>query len=1108
MRLRGVDLHGYKSFAARTALQFDAPVTAIVGPNGSGKSNVMDALRWAIGAGSGRSLRTRRAEDVVFSGGRDRAASGFAEVRVQFDNSDQWLSLDAAEVEIVRRVHRDGQSEVRVNGRLALLRDVQDLFRSSGLGAGGFALMSQGLVDEMLRLRPQERRQAIEEVGGVRQHRYQMDESRRRRQRAQEHLARAWLLRDELAPRLKTLERSARRARRLIDLQSQLDDAQRAYFRRASADIELQLLRRHEAATTAAAARADAEQGREAATDALAAVERETALARRSVESAAEKIRDARSELRGLEHQQELDQQQRSWLGREVAALKSQLPISHDRQPVVDLNAAREALADANRRLDVARHERMAAEQHRAQAVAQHERAIVEIDAIRSRAAALARRWRANAAQVSGSDTEERRTVEAAEQAEAKRDRAEAHLRNTERELAEAREEAANQSEQRQRIERRLADIEQQIVATEESELRGDTLRAQVLARLKDTVRAEALFGELLDAELFEELDLAVAGVERIIEADAGRGNALVSSRADELIDAVLENVEFVEDIGSARRAVEDGRTAVTRSGIVVRPNGLVQAGSTRPGAARLRERRAQLKTEQAEQVALLQQLNQAANSHRSLEALETARSLAQSRVENLRIVFDERRGAREVIRLRCAAAAAQRRADDGEIATLRRRLHQARCDREASARLLNDSVVAAPVDFAELERERDQCAAELAEARAQSHTRERARADRARLYSLTRELETVEATIREREPQLEMAQRTASATDAHHAAKDQLGVLEERRARAARRLEQAQQTRLVAERRDVEAAAALRESESTRARLSAEAAAQGVSLHETSVSAQPGMEFNGSNGVSAHASNGSEPRPRQGSVTAVALAEPSAAELKQSVDEIRGKLQRLGPVDPGAAKEHAIEQERWQQMETQITDLEATESALLQAERELETLIDRTFRQTCEQVDAAFRHYFQLMFRGGQAELLLTEDAPGDDEERESERTPRMTGVDIRAQPPGKRVSTLGLLSGGERALTAIALLFALLEVRPAPFCILDEVDAALDEANVERFVTALKERAQQTQFVIITHNRRTIEQADSIFGVTMGAAGVSRLLSVRLDQIPQTVS
>ena len=1108
MRLQGVDLHGYKSFAARTALQFDAPVTAIVGPNGSGKSNVMDALRWAIGAGSGRSLRTRRAEDVVFSGGRDRAASGFAEVRVQFDNSDQWLSLDAAEVEIVRRVHRDGQSEVRVNGRPALLRDVQDLFRSSGLGAGGFALMSQGLVDEMLRLRPQERRQAIEEVGGVRQHRHQMDESRRRRQRAQEHLARARLLRDELAPRLKTLERSARRARRLVDLQSQLDDAQRAYFRIASADIEMQLLRRHEAATTAAAARADAEHAREAATDGLAAVERETTIARRSVESAAEKMRNARSELRSLEHQQELDQQQRSWLGREVAALKAQLPDSRDRHPVGDLKAAQQALADANRQLDAARNERMTAERNRAQAVAQHERAIAEIDAVRTRARALTRRWRANAASVSGSDSEERTAIEAVEDAEAKLKRSEAQLRFAERQLSEAREEVVSQSEQRQRIEGRLADIERQIVATKENELRGDTLRAQIETRMNDPVRAEALFGELMDAELYEELDQAIAGVEKIVEADAGRGNALVYSRAEELIEAVLDDVEFVEDISSARRVAESGRTAVTRSGIVVRPNGLVQAGGTRPGMARLRERRAQLETERAEQMALLRELNQAANDHRSLEALEEERSLAQSRLEKRRILFDECRSALDAIRLRHAAAAAQRRADEGEIVTLRRRLRQARCDREASAQVLRDSTPVAPVDFAELERERDRCAAELAEARAQSNARERARADRTRLYSLTRELETVEEAIRRREPQLESARMTASDTDIHQAAKEHLAVLEERRAQAATRLEQAQQTRLVAERRDVEAAAALRESESTRARLAAEAAAEGISLHESSVSAQPSMEFNGSNGVNAHTRNGAERESRQRTVTAVALAEPTAAELKQSVDEIRGKLQRLGPVDPGAAREHAIEQERWQQMETQIVDLEATESALLQAERELETLIDRKFRETCQQVDAAFRRYFQLMFRGGQAELLLTDDAPTEVEEQESVEARRTTGVDIRAQPPGKRVSTLGLLSGGERALTAIALLFALLEVRPAPFCILDEVDAALDEANVERFVNALKERARQTQFVIITHNRRTIEQADSIYGVTMGAAGVSRLLSVRLDQIPQTVS
>ena len=154
--------------------------------------------------------------------------------------------------------------------------------------------------------------------------------------------------------------------------------------------------------------------------------------------------------------------------------------------------------------------------------------------------------------------------------------------------------------------------------------------------------------------------------------------------------------------------------------------------------------------------------------------------------------------------------------------------------------------------------------------------------------------------------------------------------------------------------------------------------------------------------------------------------------------------------------------------------------------------------------MDEAFRRYFQLMFRGGKAQLVLTEELIATDDEAESDDPRRRLGVDIKAQPPGKRVSALGLLSGGERALTAIALLFALLDVRPAPFCILDEVDAALDEANVERFVAALQERASKTQFVIITHNRRTIEQADNIYGVTMGAAGVSRLLSVRVDGLP----
>jgi len=619
---------------------------------------------------------------------------------------------------------------------------------------------------------------------------------------------------------------------------------------------------------------------------------------------------------------------------------------------------------------------------------------------------------------------------------------------------------------------------------------------------------AEALFGELVEAEMYEDLDQAIAAVERIVAADTGRGAALIRSRADELIQAALKNVEFVDDIRSAKRAVERGKTAVTRTGIVLRPGGLVQGGAARPGVIRLRDHLSQLESERSEQLAQLQELKQAVDQSPQVEPMEEARSLAEARFESQRDAVEQCRIAYEAIRLRRAKADAQRRSDEKEISTLRTRLQQARTDEDASAQLLRESPHTDTANFTALEQDRDRCAAELAEARAQATARKRAREDRARLYSLTRELETVEATIRAREPELEVAQRTAADTATHQTATARLRQLEARRDGAARDLERAQQVRLIAERGDVEAAAALRESESARARLAAEAAGEGISIHELGAGSQPVMDFNGGNGAHGRARNGSSLEARSRIGTAVAVADPPATTLKQAVEEIRGKLQRLGPVDPGAAQEYVAERERWQQMETQIADLESTEAALRRAERDLEQLIERKFREACQQVDLAFRHYFQLMFRGGHAELVLIEDSPTDGEQSEAERDERSQGVDIRAQPPGKRVSSLGLLSGGERALTAIALLFALLEVRPAPFCILDEVDAALDEANVERFVAALKERSHETQFVIITHNRRTIEQADSIYGVTMGAAGVSRLLSVRLDQIPRTES
>ncbi|MCY3567546.1 MAG: AAA family ATPase [Chloroflexi bacterium] len=1113
MRLRSIELHGYKSFAARTALQFDSPLTAVVGPNGSGKSNVMDGLRWAIGAGSGRALRTRRAEDVVFTGGRDRAPSGFAEVRVQLDNSDRWLDLDAAEIELVRRVHRDGQSELRINGRAARLRDVQDLFRNSGLGSGGFALMSQGLVDEMLRLRPLERRQAIEEVSGVRQHRHQMEESRRRRERAQEHLERARLLRDELSPRLKSLERAARRSRQAQKLRLQLTEAQREYFFAASAESDQELLVRRESAASAATVRTNAETERASATDALGAVEREAAAARRAVEAADETIRGARTRLRTLEHQQELDQQQRSWLAREIGDLAGRVQAQPDEGVEGDVESAARALAEASRTLSSARERRDRIERSQATAIAQRRRSLAEIAEIAAQARQLSRRWRASAAQIHHGALE-LSTVEAEHhESEQTWQQAETLVRDAELRVAARREEQQGNRRRRADLSSRIDEIAAQVDSLERRVAAANTLRARVYELTADHVRADAIFGELMDATLHESPEEASESVRRVVDGDAGRAIALPKDRADELIRATLQAVESADTLEQARISVESNRTAAMPDGIVFRPDGVVLGGGSLPGAARLRRQIDQLRAERATMTRELdsipagEQVDQhVTDAEQALRQLTEAREIARLEAEQARELL-------ETLRRRRGAALALSRGLRLDVERLRVALAEARVGCSQAELELADSGDEGAPDLAALERRRDVCAAVLAEARALAATAERTRADRARLGSLRRELVEVESTIRAREPQLEAAASTADDTTARDATRERLAALEQRRAEAVGQVERAQEARLVAERRAVESDASLRETETARARLEAEAAAEGIDLSIRHRHSQSTLEPIGSapvgNGAGRHVERSSG---APASAVALAVAEPRAptvSQLHERMQDLQQKLQRLGPVDPGAASEYDAEHGRWRDIEAQIDDLEQTERSLREAERDLEQQIERRFRDACRRVDEAFQRYFQLMFRGGRAELVLAEEssAAGEDAEPETQ-TQRSLGVDIRAQPPGKRVSTLGLLSGGERALTAIALLFALLEVRPAPFCILDEVDAALDEANVERFVNALKERARETQFVVITHNRRTIEQADSIYGVTMGAAGVSRLLSVKVDQAIATAS
>ena len=1151
MRLRSIEIGGYKSFGNRTELRFDSGLTAVVGPNGSGKSNIMDALRWVIGEGANRALRVKRLDDVIFTGSAERAPAGLAEVRLRLDNADAWLGIEAAEVEVQRRVHRDGESEFRLNGRSVRLREIQELFQNSGLGAGGYALMGQGLVDEVLRLRPQERRRLIEEVADVRRHRRKMLESRRQRERAEQHLERARLLRDEIEPRLRSLERQARRARRRRELEGELNIALRAWYAAASAELAAQEQERRKALESAETEQQRAETERTAAAAALTAAEQAVDAARAAAARAASERRDAQARLNDLRHTIELEQRRRDWLATESSNLQAELGLATpDGDPAPDLESAQAALNAAEERLREARslrdrvlRERDQAARRRAVAEALAQRLEAEQTELRGEAESLGAALDARQSELAALETA-RSAAEAtvAAAAEALRAARETETRAA-TELAQIEQQERELREQRDALQREIDDLTARIAAL--GDLVGGAtdggaprLLAQLDVRAGYETAIEAALGVAAEAEVQPSATAALSRAADALQTDEhgwigvapdlvaaaaarpqpprsranrnGAGTAppavarltaldVINAPAQlrSVAAALLEDVLIAETIDDAQtlRTASRARAVVTRDGILLRADGVVATrGAQTANRARQRRRLAEWRERRDELQRELEQHPLPDEQRRERAVRLHDRAAADTT---------------ECEQAHAAAIAALSQADDAlstaradcerasaDILRLETRLERIAADAMSASADTAEPAAETPdptaeppdaADLAALERERDAAAALFAAARARADQIERRAQAAARLENVSAELETLRVSLGEREAAL--AEAEAAERSAPDETQPEVERAEHKRAQARERVDAAQAARLTAERDAVEAAAALRETNGARERLAASADEDGIDLAAL-------------------------PRPPAAD-SQLPLADDDSEsarveQLRLAANALRERMHRLGPVQPDAAQEHEAEQQRFDSIAGQIADLEVTETRLRTAERDLEALIDGSFRAAFDKVDAAFRRYFSLMFRGGAARLALTHNEPPPETETDEEliedenaETPP-AGVDILAQPPGKRVANLGQLSGGERALTAIALLFALLEIRPVPFCILDEVDAALDEANVERFVQALKERAADMQFVVITHNRRTIEQADAIYGVTMSSDGLSKVLSVRLDDLP----
>lgn len=1187
-RLRSLRLVGFKSFAERTVVEFGPGISAIVGPNGSGKSNLADALRWVLGE-QGRTLRTRRAEDLIYAGSSSRRAQGMSDVTLVLDNEDGLLPVEYAEVELGRRLFRSGENEFLLNRQRVRLRDLVDLLDEANLADNAFLFIGQGMVDQALALRPEERRPLFEEAAGIRKHERRRRAAEAELTQAEANLERVRDLVDELRPQARRLAAQAEQQRERRSAGTELAEALVA-----AARIRLGAAARELAASSAsleqAHADADAAMARLRVAEAAAA---ETALAlasrqeteraeRARLEQARASVVDLRlaesraaSDVGAIDRELARVQTEQETLQQRMSATRLELAVS-----VPELDAAAEtALTEAESRLSEA--ERQLAELRDAgRAAAERTQRAREARAAGEAALARARtRWEAASQALGAQQAQATRVAAQADETLASAERATAEATRLATEEATAETQAADARERSAVAEERVMEragalgraraeadaarahleaLARRLAAEERGPLAA-TLRDRGGRRLDDDLEVEprlrvavaAVLGDVLTAtsvpaDAVAELGRADGGTyvveavprdqRRSTEADladriarSGGGplaGALLRDPSG-LVTRLLARAAWVPDLAAALALVPRlpaGWRLATLDGAVVTDEGVVRLGAA-TDALEVRAQAAD--AERAIRAATDRATALEAEHAQALGERDAARAAMDEARSRLAAVRQQRRVADDQARsaARAADAAARERAwastqlerlsqeADAAAAELRTRESEAKAWQGASDDAPADDQVRAQLEALVarvngLREERDRLAAAARVAR-----QRRAEAEEARRRAEVRLGldETRVAELDAERQRLVAAQATRAEEMARVRERLAAAIADQERAAASLAATEAAGGDERSRREAAEAAASaardqVREAEA-RARA-AEVAAMGAQLQLDSGREALLVELAGIGVDGLRALAGAEVEPDPDTLAAeleraldVTLARwtaepPDDSETGPSparLGSLRRRYHELGAGNPFAAQELEEVRERLDGLESQQADLERAIRDTRALIARLETLIAEQFRQTFAALEGAFSRRFEQLFGGGDATLSLT--APED---------LGATGVEITARPPGKKRQPLAMLSGGERALTAVALLLAMLEVRPVPFCVLDEVDAALDEANVGRFAAALRSLAEHIQFVVITHNRGTIETADALYGVTAGDDAVSRVVSLRLADLP----
>jgi chromosome segregation protein len=1153
--LRSIRLRGFKSFAKKTELLFEPGVAVVIGPNGSGKSNLSDAVMWALGEQSPTTMRGTSMQDVIFAGSDGRRAGGGAEVELTFDNSDGALPLPTKEVSVMRRVLRDGQSEYRVNHAVCRLTDVVELMSGVGLGKELHSIIGQGRVESFLASKPADRRALVEEAAGLGRYKRRRERALIKLRETQRNLERALDMERDVGSLLVPLRRQATAAEQLRAAERDRDEARGRVLAGEMGELDARLSALAKELGGLAAEREGMEAELVGLAQQRASEEDDYERALRERERRAQRalrLRTLTSRIEGcarLTEQRALlfDEVTRAGVGerdRLLADLKASPAAADDAWPAerdrlqAALKQAEAAHAATAERLGAARRALAERRAEAARLAAEREASQVRSARLSERTAALqadlnglGRRMAdlATEMETAGSAAEQSAAAQSAaeaalqaaassvdEAAEAERDRAGelAAAEAARRELAGERAGAEAQAAHLSAAVAALQEVDEE-TATVAARFPGATGLAAALrcdegyelalgAALAQHAGGMAVTAEADGWSLFEALREAGVRVARLLLPRAGAADGAEPVRVgggDVLADHVSGAQGRVRSLLAATVVVDDLHSvsldfdglAVTRDGAYFRPaDGALGLAAGVPAAVLL-ERRARLTalgrraTALRAEVAAAEQMCASARTAAEAAAARRTQCRREESAAESAVAAARRQSASTTTVLRDITATAeqaerQQRTLQAEVTAAADELRE--LEGRSAASLAGAEAVAGPLAEAEAvamaaEQEHESSLASLARARVEQEERTAA-AERG-----AREREAAAERARQgRERLAVLEQRLRAAPAAGEAARtlqeSLTGLLDQAR-RLTQRLEadagEASLPDRAGMRRLAEREAELHRAADGVAERRAAAQVEIARLDERRTEAAAAFEQVAALLEIAH------------------FAPPAdaaeAEELRRAVERAEKRMERIGPVNPLAEAECEELGERASFLREQRKDLQRSLSELGDLINELTARVDAGFTQTFAVVQEHFADMIATLFPGGQGSLTLVAGEDGEE-----------AGVSMQVKPGRKIGKRLSMLSGGERSVAAIAFLMSLMLAHPSPFYILDEIEAALDDVNIGRFVGLLREYRDRTQFIIITHQKRTMEAADILYGVTMGADAASRVVSARMAE------